>query len=49
MTTSSDRLIQGMAANGDFRIIAAQTTTTVETAREILDLSPWPRMPWEGR
>jgi molecular chaperone Hsp33 len=38
--TSSDRLIQGMAANGDFRIIAAQTTTTVETAREILDLSP---------
>ncbi len=36
----SDRLIQGMAANGDFRILAAQTTTTVETAREILDLSP---------
>jgi molecular chaperone Hsp33 len=38
--TSSDRLIQGMAANGDFRIIAAQTSATVETAREILDLSP---------
>lgn len=37
---SSDRLIQGMAANGDFRILAAQTTHTVETAREILDLSP---------
>jgi molecular chaperone Hsp33 len=37
---NSDRLIQGMAAHGDFRIIAAQTTTTVETAREILDLSP---------
>ena len=36
----ADRLIQGMAAHGDFRIIAAQTTTTVETAREILDLSP---------
>lgn len=38
--TNDDRLIQGMAANGDFRIIAAQTTNTVETAREILDLSP---------
>lgn len=38
--TSEDRLIQGMAAQGDFRIIAAQTTNTVETAREILDLSP---------
>jgi len=37
---TDDRLIQGMAANGDFRIIAAQTTHTVETAREILDLSP---------
>src|SRR5574338_1535288 len=37
---SEDRLIQGMAGNGDFRIIAAQTTNTVETAREILDLSP---------
>ena len=35
-----DRLIQGMAANGDFRILAAQTTRTVETARQILDLSP---------
>jgi molecular chaperone Hsp33 len=38
--TTGDRLIQGMAAHGDFRIIAAQTTNTVETAREILDLSP---------
>lgn len=38
--TTEDRLIQGMAAHGDFRIIAAQTTNTVETAREILDLSP---------
>jgi molecular chaperone Hsp33 len=37
---ADDRLIQGMAANGDFRILAAQTTRTVETAREILDLSP---------
>ncbi len=37
---TEDRLIQGMAAHGDFRIIAAQTTNTVETAREILDLSP---------
>src|SRR5258707_6642516 len=36
----SDRLIQGMAGGGDFRIIAAQTTDTVETAREILDLAP---------
>ncbi|HEU4520802.1 MAG TPA: Hsp33 family molecular chaperone HslO, partial [Thermoanaerobaculia bacterium] len=38
--TSQDRLIQGMAAQGDFRILAAETTNTVETAREILDLSP---------
>ena len=37
---NEDRLIQGMAANGDFRILAAQTTTTVETARELLDLAP---------
>ena len=37
---TADRLIQGMAGSGDFRIIAAQTTHTVETAREILDLSP---------
>lgn len=29
-----------MAAGGDFRILAAQTTQTVETAREILDLAP---------
>ena len=35
-----DRLIQGMACGGDFRILAAQTTHTVETAREILDLAP---------
>lgn len=38
--TSDDRLIQGMAGHGDFRILAAQTTGTVESAREILDLSP---------
>lgn len=37
---SEDRLIQGMACNGDFRILAAQTTDTVETARVILDLAP---------
>src|SRR5438128_1674746 len=37
---NSDRLIQGMAEGGDFRIIAAQTTNTVETARQILDLAP---------
>src|SRR4051812_7164257 len=37
---TDDRLIQGMAGNGDFRILAAETTQTVETAREILDLSP---------
>jgi molecular chaperone Hsp33 len=35
-----DRLIQGMAGGGDFRIIAAQTTSTVETARAVLDLAP---------
>jgi len=35
-----DRLIQGMAEGGDFRIIAAQTTRTVETARQLLDLGP---------
>jgi molecular chaperone Hsp33 len=38
--TNDDRLIQGMAAEGDFRVMAAQTTRTVETAREILDLAP---------
>jgi molecular chaperone Hsp33 len=38
--TSPDRLIQGMAEGGDFRILAAQTTHTVETARGLLDLSP---------
>lgn len=35
-----DRIIQGMAGDGHFRVIAAQTTTAVETAREILDLAP---------
>jgi molecular chaperone Hsp33 len=35
-----DRIIQGMAVDGHFRVIAAQTTTAVETAREIRDLSP---------
>jgi molecular chaperone Hsp33 len=29
-----------MAEGGDFRIIAAQTTNTVETARQLLDLAP---------
>jgi molecular chaperone Hsp33 len=29
-----------MACGGDFRILAAQTTETVEAAREILDLAP---------
>ena len=37
---SPDRIIQGMAVEGHFRVIAAQTTIAVETAREILDLSP---------
>lgn len=37
---TDDRLIQGMAAGGDFRIVAAQTTHTVETARGLLDLAP---------
>lgn len=36
----SDRLIQGMAEGGDFRILAAATTLTVDTAREVLDLAP---------
>jgi molecular chaperone Hsp33 len=35
-----DRLIQGMAWGGGFRIIAAQTTLAVETARLRSDLSP---------
>lgn len=35
-----DRIIQGMAGSGDFRVIAAQTTIAVDTAREILDLAP---------
>ena len=33
-----DRLIQGMAAYGDFRILAAQTTNMVEVARIHADL-----------
>jgi molecular chaperone Hsp33 len=37
---SRDRLIQGMAEGGDFRILAAQTTETVDAARELLDLAP---------
>lgn len=39
-TENDDRIIQGMAGSGDFRVIAAQTTIATETAREILDLSP---------
>jgi molecular chaperone Hsp33 len=35
-----DRLIQGLTANGEFRIIAAETTRSIETARQRLDLSP---------
>ena len=35
-----DRIIQGMAGDGHFRVVAAQTTTALETAREILDLAP---------
>ncbi len=37
---TQDRIIQGMAVEGHFRVLAAQTTIAVETAREILDLSP---------
>jgi molecular chaperone Hsp33 len=40
MAPQHDRLIQGMTANGEFRIIAAQTTQSIETARARLDLSP---------
>jgi len=40
MAENDDRIIQGMAGSGDFRVIAAQTTTAAETAREILDLAP---------
>jgi len=36
----SDRLIQGMTFDGDFRILAAQTTNLVRAARERVDLSP---------
>ncbi|MHB0968321.1 MAG: Hsp33 family molecular chaperone HslO [Thermoanaerobaculia bacterium] len=35
-----DRLIQGMAFGGDFRIIAALTTSALEAARELRDMSP---------
>ncbi len=37
---TQDRIIQGMAVDGHFRVLAAQTTTAVDTAREILDLAP---------
>jgi molecular chaperone Hsp33 len=37
---TQDRIIQGMALDGHIRVIAAQTTSAVETAREILDLAP---------
>lgn len=40
MNPLQDRLIQGMAGDGDFRVLAAQTTNTVDTAREVLDLAP---------
>jgi molecular chaperone Hsp33 len=40
MQQENDRILQGMAVDGHFRVIAAQTTTAVETAREILDLAP---------
>lgn len=40
MQQTQDRIIQGMAVDGHFRVVAAQTTTAVETAREILDLAP---------
>jgi molecular chaperone Hsp33 len=36
----NDRLIQGMAGQGNFRIIAAQTTQTVEVVRLRIDASP---------
>ena len=37
---SEDRLILGTACGGDFRVIAAQTTNALETARLRCDLSP---------
>lgn len=40
MTEQNDRLIQGMAWSGDFRILAAQTTQAAEEARRRMDLSP---------
>lgn len=40
MMNGSDRLIQGMAGGGDFRILAAQTTNSLKEARNRLDLSP---------
>jgi molecular chaperone Hsp33 len=38
--SSQDSLIQGMAWNGDFRVIAARTTAAVEEARTRRDMSP---------
>ncbi|MGH9458499.1 MAG: Hsp33 family molecular chaperone HslO [Thermoanaerobaculia bacterium] len=38
--TDRDRLIQGMARSGDFRILAAETTAAAEEARARMDLSP---------
>lgn len=35
-----DRLIQGMAGEGDFRVIAAETAGAAEEARRRMDLSP---------
>ncbi len=37
---AGDRLILGMAGGGDFRVIAAQTTSALETARLRCELSP---------
>lgn len=39
-SNGNDRLIQGMAGGGDFRILAAQTTNSLVEARNRLDLSP---------
>lgn len=36
----TDRLIQGMAGEGDFRVIAAMTAGAAEEARRRMDLSP---------
>ena len=40
MGDQKDRVIIGMAMSGDFRVIAAQTTETLEAARLRADLSP---------